>query len=366
LRRRSSTPDLPGVIGVVRTPKGPSADPVSATRTLARRAEPGDIVVLDQIDLDRVSAEALVAARPAAVVNVRPSLSGRHPARGAAVLVGAGIPLVDAAGTGLLSEIHDGQRVRVHDGAVYRHDRLLGQGEVLTVSGVESAEGRARIGMIGRLDSVGADAAAFVRAHEELLLEGIGLPEVAARFAGRLVLVVGPGERSRAELRSLRRWSRERRPLVVGADEGAALVVDAGLRLDLLVGEAAELPAKALRRAEHVPAGMLPEGLAARDLAVLLAAHAGAALIVVTGAPASYDELLDRDRESAAALLAVRLRAGELLVDAPAVAALQRPAVGLFAAWSVAVAGAAAVVAAFAAVPGGHELAQHLRNVLPW
>ena len=366
LRRRQSTPELPGVTGVVRTPRGPAVDPVTATRTIARRTEPGDIVVLDQIDLDRVSAEALVAARPAAVVNVRPSLSGRHPARGAAVLVGAGIPVIDSAGTGLLSELHDGQRVRVHAGAVYHRDRLLGQGEVLTISGVADAEGRARVGMAGRLDSVGADAAAFLRAHEELLLEGIGLPQIHVAMAGRLVLIVGPGERSRAEVGGLRRWARERRPLVVGADEGAALALAAKLRLDLIIGESEVLGTKAVKRAEQLPEAAIPTGLAARDLAVLLAAHAGASLIVLTGAPASYDELLDRDRESAAALLAVRLRAGDLLVDAPAVAALQRPAVGLMAAWSVALAGVAAMVAALAAVPGGHELFHRLRDTLPW
>jgi uncharacterized membrane-anchored protein len=351
---------------VARTPRGPGADPVAATRTLARRTEPGDIVVLDQIDLDRVTAEALVAARPAAVVNVRPSLSGRHPARGASVLVGAGIPVIDSAGTGLLSELHDGQRVRVHGAAVYHQERLLGQGQLLTVSGVADAEGRARIGMAGRLDSVGADAAAFLRTHEELLLEGAGLPQTTVSLHGRLVLVVGPGDRSRSEVRALRRWVRERRPVVVGADEGAGLVLAARLKLDLVVGEPPELGKRARRRAEILPPAELPPGLAARDFAVLLAAHAGASLIVLTGAPASYDELLDRDRESAAALLAVRLRAGDLLVDAPGVLALQRPAVGLLAAWSVAAAGLLAVAAALAAVPGGHELFQRLRDVLPW
>lgn len=352
--------------GVARAPRGPSVDPATSTRTIARRTEQGDIVILDQIDLDRVSAEALVAARPAAVVNVRPSLSGRHPARGASVLVAAGIPVIDSTGTGLLSELHDGQRVRIHEGGVYHRDRLLGQGDVLTVAGVADAEHRARIGMAGRLDSVGSDAAAFLRTHEELLLEGVGLPDSGLSMAGRQVLVVGPGERSRAELAGLRRWARERRPLVIGADEGAGLVLAAGLRLDLVVGEPGDLGKGARKRTVRIGADAVPPGLSARDLAVVMAAHADAALIVLAGAPASYDELLDRDRESAAALLAVRLRAGELLVDAPAVTALASPAVGLVAAWSVALAGVLAIVAALAAVPGGHELAQRLRDVLPW
>ena len=339
---------------------------MTTTRAIARRAEPGDIIVLDQIDLDRVSAEAVVAAQPAAVVNVRPSISGRHPARGASVVVAAGIPLIDAVGTGLLSEVREGQRIRVDDGGVYCGDRLLGQGDVLTVDSVSDSEGRARVGMAGRLDSVGADAAAFLRTHEALLLEGEGLPDPGIAMRGKRVLVVGPGERSSVDLRGLRKWVRESRPLVIGADAGAELAHQAGLRLDLVVGEAGEIPLRALTRAARVLPEQVPGGLSAGDLAVVLAADAGAALIVLTGAPASYDELLDRDRESAAALLAIRLRAGDLLVDAPGVAALQRPAVGLFGALAVAGAGVVALVAALASVPGGHELAQRLRDVLPW
>jgi uncharacterized membrane-anchored protein len=351
---------------VARPPRGSFADPVAATRSIARRAVPGDILVLDQIDLDRVSAEALVAARPAVVVNVRPSLSGRHPARGASVLVGAGIPLVDSVGTGLLSEVREGQQLRVDEGRVYSGERLLGEGDVLTLASVSDSEGRARVGMAGRLDSVGADAAAFLRTHEGLLLEGDGLPDPGLRMKGKQVLVIGPGERSAAEVKRLRKWVRERRPLVVGADAGAELAVRAGLRLDLVVGEPGQVRPRALRRAAQVPPELIPAGFSAADLAVVMAADAGARLIVLSGAPASYDELLDRDRESAAALLAIRLRAGDLLVDAPAVVALQRPAVSLLGALSVAVAGVVALVAALASVPGGHELAHNLRSVLPW
>jgi uncharacterized membrane-anchored protein len=364
--RRSPALGLPGISGVARPPRGTFADPVTATRASAHRAEPGDIIVLDQIDLDRVSGEALVAAQPAAVVNVRTSISGRHPARGASVVVAAGIPLIDAVGSGLLSEVREGQRIRIDAGGVFSGERLLGQGALLTVDSVSDSEGRARAGMGGRLDSVGADAAAFLRTHEALLLEGDGLPDPGVALKGRQVLVVGPGERSAAEVRNLRRWVRERRPLVVGADAGAALADGAGLRLDLVIGEPGEVPARALSRAARVLPEQIPLGLSACDLAVVLAADGGASLIVLAGAPASYDELLDRDRESAAALLAIRLRAGDLLVDAPAVARLQRPAVGLLAALSVAVAGVVVLVAALASVPGGHELALRLRDVLTW
>ena len=357
---------LPGVLGVARPVRSGTGDPVYATRSLVRRVEPGDVAVLDHIDLDRVSAEALAAARPGAVVNARRSVSGRHPARGAEVLVAAGIPVVDAAGTGLLSQVRDGAQVRVHQGGVYDGDRLLGCGTVLTVESVRVAQDAARKGMNDRLEAVGADATRFLGDHEGLLLDGMGLPPVRVGFAARTVLVVGPGARSAAQARALRRWARDQRPVVIAADAGMVAAVDAGLRPDLVVGELPAQVPRRLARVEHVPPEAVPPGLSAGDLAVVLAIEGDADLVVVTGAPASFDELLDRDRSAAAALLAVRLRAGERVVDAPAVLALQQPAVGLWPALLLLAGGIAALVAALAAVPGGHELMHRLRDSLPW
>jgi len=368
MRRRPIEPELPGVIAHARTVRPDSGNPVRATRAVAGRVRRGDIVVLDQLDLDRVSAETLAAAEPSAVVNVRSSLSGRHPARGASVLVGAGITVVDDAGPGLLSAVRDGQVLRVHDGDVYDHDRLLGHGDVLTTAAVADAEDKARRGMLGKLEAVGADAVAFLRGHEAVLLEGIGLPPCEVPLAGRPVLVVGLGERSAAEARALRRWVGEYRPVVIGAGEGARLAVEARLRVDLIVGDpgpaASEL--KSLRKIARIDPELLPAGLSPADVGVLLAAAGDARLIVLTGAPASYDELLDRDRDSAASLLAVRLRAGSRLVDASAVISMQRPAVGWAATLAVVGAGVAALAVALAAVPGGHDLLDRLRQVLPW
>jgi uncharacterized membrane-anchored protein len=357
---------LPGVHGPVRSVKPTAGDPAQATRALARRVGPGDIAVLDHLDLDRVSAEALAASHPAAVVNVRPSLSGRHPARGAEVLVSAGIPVVDATGTGLLARVREGGDVRVHEGQVYVGADLVGEGTVQTLESVHAAQLLARSGMNSRLVGVGADAAQFLGRHEELLLDGVGLPEVDVRLAGRTVLVVGPGERSAAEAQALRRWVRDVHPVVITADDGLQAALAAGMTPDLIVGQRPDPLPKSAVRARQLALEQVPEDLSATDLAVVLATEADAALVVVTGAPASFDEMLDLDREAAAALLAVRLRGGERVVDAPVVLALDRPAVGI---WPVLVllgGGAAALIASLLAVPGGTEMLHRLRDALPW
>ena len=69
-----------------------------------------EIAVIDHIDLDKVSAEALVACRPAAVINVAPSISGRYPNLGPEILVAAGIPLLDNVGKGVMERLDEGTR----------------------------------------------------------------------------------------------------------------------------------------------------------------------------------------------------------------------------------------------------------------
>jgi uncharacterized membrane-anchored protein len=324
------------------------------------------VAVLDHLDLDRVSAEALVTARPAAVVNVRPSLSGRHPARGAEVLVAAGIPVVDAAGTGLLAQVREGADVRVHEGQVFVDESLVGQGTVQTLESVHEAQALARSGMNARLEAVGSDAAQFLGTHEELLLDGIGLPDPGVPLAGRTVLVVGPGERSAAQVRALKHWVRDEQPVVVTADDGLQGAVASGLRPDLVLGQLPDPMPREAARARSLPTEELPEGLSAVDLAVVLATDADAALVVVTGSPASFDEMLDLDRGAAAATLAVRLRGGERVVDAPAVLALERPPVGVWPVLLLLAGGFVALVTSLLAVPGGTDMLHRLRDALPW
>ena len=365
-RRDASSNGLPGVHGPARPAKPTAGDPAHATRALARRVEPGDVVVLDHLDLDRVSAEALAAAHPAAVLNVRPSLSGRHPARGAEVLVAAGIPVVDATGTGLLAQVREGGDVRVDDGRVYVGDELVGQGTVQTMESVHEAQGQARAGMNARLEAVGTDAAHFLGSHEELLLDGVGLPETGVRMSGRTVLVVGPGDRSAVQARGLRHWVRAADPVVVTADDGLQAALACGFVPALAVGEVPDPLPKAAAKTRVLAPEAAPDGLSATDLATVLATESGAELVVVTGAPASFDEMLDLDRETAAATLAVRLRGGERVVDAPAVIALSRPPIGVWPVVLLLAGGVAALVASLLAVPGGTEMLHRLRDALPW
>src|SRR3954469_8288899 len=111
LRTRPQT-EAAGMVGTARTDRSRARG--RRTTELLPRLRSGDIAVLDQVDLDGPTAEALVDAGVVAVVNRAPMISGRFPNRGPQLLVDAGIRMVDQAraldGRDLLAALSDGRR----------------------------------------------------------------------------------------------------------------------------------------------------------------------------------------------------------------------------------------------------------------
>ena len=131
-----ATPEAAGLSGPVRLDK--------RTKNLVKRLKPGDVAVIDHLDIDRVAAETLVERAPVVVVNAAHSISGRYPNAGPAVLVEAGIPLLDAVGQGVF-ELAEGDQVEVDPDGVVRLDGAeVASGEWLEPEDVRAAQERAR------------------------------------------------------------------------------------------------------------------------------------------------------------------------------------------------------------------------------
>ena len=190
--RRPRSDALPGVTGTARLDR--------RTLHLTKRLRPGDVAVISHVDLDRASAEALVACRVSAVVNAAESISGRYPNLGPEVLAAAGIPLVDNVGADVLGRLTDGEVVRVHEGVVYVGEDRVAEGDVLDSALVEIRKDQARAGLTSQLQAFTLDAAEHLNREHELLLDGIGIPAVATALRGREVVVVSATHDHRADL----------------------------------------------------------------------------------------------------------------------------------------------------------------------
>lgn len=355
-----SRPERPGLSGVARVDR--------RTDVLLRRIKAGEIAVLDQVDLDRGTADALVSAGVAAVVNASPSISGRFPNLGPEVLLAAGIPLVDAVGSEALHTIKDGSRVRLLDGGVYLADVQVAAGVEQTTDSVADALVEAKSGLSHQLEAFAANTIEFMRRERSMLLDGAGVPRIDVELSGRQVLVVAAGYDHAADLAALKNFIREYRPVLVGVGAGADALLVAGHTPALIVGDPGEVSMEALtcgadvvvpafadghapglHRVQDLGTGAVtfPSSANPEDLALLLAAHHGAALIVTVGLSASMAEFLDRGRSgSNASTFLTRLQLGGTLVDGRVIAALYRSRVSLGAILLMIGAAVVAIVAA--------------------
>ena len=252
LRRRPV--ELPGVSGVARLDR--------RTTRLAGRLHPGDIAIIDHVDLDRVAAEALVAARPAAVVNAQPSISGRYPNLGPEVIVNAGIPLLDEVGSEVFAAVKDGTRVRICGDAVYVGEGAVVTGTAQDPAGVAARMEEARTGLSAQLEAFAMNTSEYLARERDLLLDGLGIPEVRTRIAGRHVVVVVRGYEYRQDLKRLKHYIREFKPVLIGVDGGADALLDAGLRPHLIIGDMDAVSDAALATGAEVVVHAYPDGRA--------------------------------------------------------------------------------------------------------
>jgi uncharacterized membrane-anchored protein len=338
LRRGRAPEAAPGVTGTVRLDR--------RTKNLTKRLRPGDVAVIDHVDIDRVSADSLVACRVGAVVNASASISGRYPNLGPEILAKAGIPLIDGVGKEVLAAVKEGTRVRVDGNQLLLEDGTpVAEGTEQTPETIADAMAEAKAGLSVQLEAFATNTMEYMKRERALLLDGVGVPDVTTQIEGRHVLVVVRGYDYKEDLQALRSYIRDYRPVLIGVDGGADALIEAGYQPDMIIGDMDSVSDDVLRcgaevvvhayadgRAPGLPrvqdlgveAITFPAAATSEDIAMLLADEKGATLIVAVGTHATLVEFLDKGRGGMASTFLTRLRLGGKLVDAKGVSRLYR------------------------------------------
>jgi uncharacterized membrane-anchored protein len=338
LRRSRAQESGPGVSGTVRLDR--------RTKNLTKRLRPGDIAVIDHVDIDRVSADALVSCKVAGVVNAAPSISGRYPNLGPEILVKAGIPLLDGVGRDVFAALKEGATVRlVEDRLMTADGTVVAEGVAQDAERVAAAMAEARAGLSTQLEAFAANTMEYMKRERALLLDGVGVPDVATPIDGRHVLIVVRGYDYKEDLHALRSYIRDYRPVLIGVDGGADALIEAGYQPEMIIGDMDSVSDASLTSGAEVVVHAYPDGRApglarvqelgvdaitfpaaatSEDIAMLLADEKGATLIVAVGTHATLVEFLDKGRGGMASTFLTRLRLGGKLVDAKGVSRLYR------------------------------------------
>ncbi|WP_425432601.1 putative cytokinetic ring protein SteA [Glycomyces sambucus] len=339
------------------------------TKRLCGRLEPGDVAIIDHVDLDRVAADTLVGTGVPVVVNASKSISGRYPNLGPEVLVKAGIILIDDVGDAIFDKVREGKTVAVEGGKIYLGGEVIAEGTVQTTDSVATDMDAAKEGLSIQLEAFAANTMEYLKRERDLLLDGVGVPEVKTSFNGRHALIVIRGYNYKEDIDVLRPYIREFKPVLVGVDGGADALLEAGYTPDMIVGDMDSVSDDALRCGAEivvhayadgrapgmermdklgVPAIPFPAAATSEDIAMLMADEKGAELICAVGTHVTMVEFLDKGRGGMASTFLTRLRVGGKLVDAKGVSRLYRQDMSISALLLLIVSGLAAMATAVA------------------
>ncbi|CCI51809.1 putative cytokinetic ring protein SteA [Nostocoides jenkinsii] len=369
LLRRPPGPPPPGATG--------RAGVDRRTKNLTKRLRPGEVAIIDHDDIDRVSAEALVACRPSVVVNAGRSITGRYPNVGPQIILEAGIPLLDDVGSSVMDAVRDGDWVEIDDSVLRVGGADVATGRRLTPDGVQAAMVEARAGLSDQIEAFAENTMAYLVREKDLLLDGVGVPDIRTDLEDRHALIVVRGYHYKEDLQALRHYIREFKPVLIGVDGGADALVAAGHTPDLIVGDMDSVSDATLRcgaevvvhayRDGHAPGvervqnlGVTPVVFPAtgtsEDVAMLLADDKGASLIVAVGTHATLVEFLDKGRKGMSSTFLTRLRVGSKLVDAKGVSRLYRTRISLGSIVAMLLVPLLVLGLALSATPGGAVL----------
>jgi uncharacterized membrane-anchored protein len=321
------------------------------TKELVRRLGEDDIAIIDHADLDRVSAEELVESGVRVVVNVAPSQSGRFPNPGPLLLVRGGVRLIDMTGAELFEELSDGERLTVRGGSLFRNGTCVATGRALEEHELQQALVEQQGRVTEALQDFADNTLRYLREEGRLLTQGVDFPQLETGFRDRHVLVVARGPGHKRDLRIVRPYVRDFKPVLVAVDGGAEALIEEGWKPDVIVGDMDSVTDSTLRCGAEILVHAYQEGHApgeerlrrlgvpfqtvaapgiSEDVAMLLAHEKGAQLIVAVGTHFNLVEFLERSRAGMSSTFVTRLKVGEILIDAKGVSRLVSRRVGLW------------------------------------
>lgn len=320
------------------------------TKDLVKRLGPSDIAIIDHVDMDRVSAETLLASGVEVVINAAQSISGAYPNIGPLILARGGVTIIDNVGGEIFDSLHEGDDIVVDGDNIFKEGMVVGTGTRLSVASIESAMDDAKENISVQLDKFARNTIEYLEKEKDLLTDQMWVPEVKTNFYGRHVLVVVRGYDFKEDIETLRPYIREMKPILIGVDGGADALIDAGFKPDIIVGDMDSVTDSALKSGAELIVHAYKDGKApglerlnalgvgeqafvwplaatSEDLALLLAWECGADLIIALGTHTNLVEYLDKGRKGMSSSFLVRLKVGPKLVDAKGVNKLYRSTV---------------------------------------
>ena len=347
------------------------------TKDLAKRIHANEIAVICHHELDKVAADSLIAAKVKAVINTVPSLSEDYPNQGPVTLLEAGISILDNAGKHLMEEIREGDELEIRGSVVWHNGQKIAEGTLLTLAQVKDHMEESRSRMDRVLSRFIHNTLDYARNEVDFVCGGLNIPEVTTTFKGKHTLIVVRGHNYKQDLNAIKSYIDEVHPILIGVDGGADALLEFGYKPDMIIGDMDSITDRALCCGAELVVHAYPDGRApgmervhslgqqarifpapgtSEDIAMMLAYENGTELIVAVGTHSNMLDFLEKGRKGMASTFLVRLKVGDILVDAKGVSQLYKNRVKMKYVGQILLAGLVPLVVVVAMAPPTREL----------
>lgn len=314
------------------------------TKRLVQRLRPGEIALLDHPELDRVAAENLLHCGVRVVLNTSPFCSGLFPPGALPMLLSRGVHLIEVLNCNLFARVKEGEIITIRGNNVLIRGTETICGRIITHATCENYFHQAALRRTRIVDRFILNTLTYAFRERHLITAPIKVPSLRTSFRRRHAVVAVRGKGYRQDLKAIRVYLREKRPVLVGVDGGADVLLEFGLVPDVIIGDMDSVSDTALRLARErvvhaytdgrgVPGATRLERLGltyqtysypgtSEDIALLISFELGAELIVAIGTHFSVTDFLEKGRRGMASTFLVRLKVSDRLVDARGVSQL--------------------------------------------
>lgn len=312
------------------------------TKNLVKRIKQNQIAIVDHCDIDRIASKSLAEKQIKAVINISPSISGKYPNNGPLILLKNDIKIIDIENGDLFSVLKDGDEIIYKSGIIIKDGKKIATGKKLTINHIKKTMKSARDNLEIELKKF-IDNTLVYADREKNLIMNITAPDIGVDFSGSHALIVVRGTDYKEDLKAIKSYISEMKPIIIAVDGGADACLEHGYTPDVIIGDMDSVSDKALKATKKIVVHAYPDGRApglkriknldldyilypapgmSEDIAMILAYEQGAELITAVGTHSHMIDFLDKGRPGMASTLLVRLKIGDRLVDAKGVSKL--------------------------------------------
>lgn len=305
------------------------------TKELVNYLSPEDIAIIQHDDIDEISAFALAHSGTKAVINTGRTMTGRFDPKGAAALLNNQVPVFDTSLD--INCFRENEILTVMDNDIIFNSCMY-KGVCSAVNWeyvrkrMKEAENNEKNEAISFLGNT------IVHAANEIssIVNFSDYPCLYTRLEGRHVIVVTRNYSSMEELHMLEGYIEKFKPLFIGVDGGADILVDCGYLPDILIGDMDSVSDIGIRKSRelilhayqdghcpclqrikpmNIPYKTISIPGTSEDAALMLAYSKNAEMIVLVGGHSCIKDFMSKGRQGMASTFITRTLIGDKLLD---------------------------------------------------